>query len=154
DEASDPPFLTQFKELQPDGIREIVNPIIAPAALLMGRRQPSGATSMPAGQLSPLVQYLRRIVPAPGQAEDTDRELLDRFVRTRDESAFATLVKRHGPMVLRVCRTVLGDSQDTEDAFQAAFLVLVRKVGAAVRPRLLAPWLCGVAYRVALKTRT
>jgi RNA polymerase sigma factor (sigma-70 family) len=80
--------------------------------------------------------------------------LLERFVRQRDESAFAALVARHGAMVLRVCRRVLGDAQEAEDAFQAAFLILARKATSLKRPDALPGWLHGVARRVALKART
>jgi RNA polymerase sigma factor (sigma-70 family) len=79
--------------------------------------------------------------------------LLEKFARRRDGSAFETLVKRHGPMVLAVCQRVLQNSQDAEDAFQATFLVLVRKAGSIGQPELLANWLYGVAYRTALKAR-
>jgi RNA polymerase sigma-70 factor (ECF subfamily) len=85
--------------------------------------------------------------------EPTDRQLLERFVRRRDEEAFALLVRRHGPLVLGVCQRVLEHQQDAEDAFQATFLVLVRKARSLSRPELLANWLYGVAYRTARKAR-
>jgi RNA polymerase sigma factor (sigma-70 family) len=83
----------------------------------------------------------------------TDSQLLERFVRRREEAAFAALVRRHGPMVLSVCRRVLCHSHDAEDAFQATFLVLAEKAHRLRRPELLANWLYGVAYRTALHAR-
>jgi RNA polymerase sigma factor (sigma-70 family) len=83
----------------------------------------------------------------------TDRELLDSFVQRRDDAAFAALVRRHGPMVLSVCRRVLRQAEDTEDAFQATFLVLAKKADRLKRPDLLANWLYGVAYRTAQHAR-
>src|SRR5262249_38159174 len=76
-------------------------------------------------------------------------ELLIRFNRSRDESAFEEIVRRHGPMVLAVCRRVLGNSDEVDDAFQATFLVFVRRAATIQRRELLANWLCAVAYRTA-----
>ena len=78
-----------------------------------------------------------------------DSELLDRFVRQRDERAFEEILHRHGPMVRAVCRRMLGPTPDADDAFQATFLVLVRKARLIRRRELLANWLCAVAYRAA-----
>jgi RNA polymerase sigma factor (sigma-70 family) len=83
----------------------------------------------------------------------TDGQLLECFVTRRDETAFEVLVRRHGPMVLRVCRRVLRHAQDAEDAFQATFLVLVRKAASIGQRELLGNWLYGVAYRTALDAR-
>ena len=86
----------------------------------------------------------------------SDRQLLEQFSGRRDasaEAAFEVLVLRHGPMVLRVCRNVLGDSTDAEDAFQATFLVLVRRSGSIRRLESLGSWLYGVACRVAARAR-
>ncbi len=82
-----------------------------------------------------------------------DRELLARFVRERDQSAFAELVRRHAPVVLGVCRRVTGHQQDAEDAFQVVFLILARKATAIGNPDLLGNWLYGVAVRVAQTVR-
>ena len=84
----------------------------------------------------------------------TDADLLERFIGQRDEEAFEALVRRHGPMVLGVCRRILHNEADVEDCFQATFLVLVRRA-ASVRPRgLVGNWLYGTARNVALKART
>ncbi len=81
----------------------------------------------------------------------TDGQLLGRFVATRDEASFAALVRRHGPMVLGVCRRVLHDAHDAEDAFQATFLILARKAGSVVQRESLGCWLYQVAYHTALE---
>ena len=84
----------------------------------------------------------------------SDGQIMDRFVEKRDEAAFAALVRRHGPMVWGVCQRIAGRTADAEDAFQAAFLVLVRKA-AAIEPReAVGNWLYGVACHTALKART
>jgi RNA polymerase sigma factor (sigma-70 family) len=105
------------------------------------------------GQLNPILHYLHRVgatLPGPG---DTDALLLERFTRRGDETAFAALLRRHGPLVLGVCRRVLRDAHEAEDAFQATFLLLVRKAGSLRRPDRLGPWLYGVAYRTAQRAR-
>ncbi len=86
-------------------------------------------------------------------SEMTDGQLLECFLTRRDEAAFEALVRRHGPMVLGVCRRVLRHPQDAEDAFQATFLVLVRKAASISQRELLGNWLYGVAYRTALDAR-
>ena len=83
----------------------------------------------------------------------TDPQLLERFVLRQDAVAMATLIERHGPMVLGVCRRVLNHEQEAEDAFQSTFLVLVRRAATLERPELLGNWLYGVAYRTAQKAR-
>jgi RNA polymerase sigma-70 factor (ECF subfamily) len=83
----------------------------------------------------------------------SDRQLLERFVARHDQKAFSALVERHGPMVWAVCRRLLRQAEDAEDAFQATFLVLVRRAGSIDRPELLGNWLYGVAYRTACKAR-
>lgn len=99
-----------------------------------------------------LIPQLRRSALAADPSH-TDGQLLADFVRCSDPDAFAALVRRHGPMVLGVCRRIVGDSHLADDAFQAVFLVLARRA-AAVRPReQLANFLFGVAYRTALKAR-
>ena len=87
----------------------------------------------------------------------TDEQLLDWFLNRDDgsaEAAFRAIVLRHGPMVLGVCRHILNQLQDAEDAFQATFLVLARKAGSIRDRRVLARWLYEVAYRIAMRART
>jgi RNA polymerase sigma factor (sigma-70 family) len=98
-----------------------------------------------------LLRHLRRIVSLPVPDPVADAALLDRFVRSRDQDAFAALVSRHGPMVLGVCRRVLHDAHHAEDAFQATFLVLARKADTIHPVDRLAAWLHSVARQVALK---
>jgi RNA polymerase sigma factor (sigma-70 family) len=108
---------------------------------------------LPASPLSNYLTHLRSILAHRDGAEDTDGRLLERYLAQRDECAFELLVRRHGPMVLGVCRRILGNSHDAEDAFQATFLVLVRRAG-SISPRdRVGGWLHGVAYRTALEAR-
>jgi RNA polymerase sigma factor (sigma-70 family) len=109
---------------------------------------------MPTRTLAPVLHYLRQIEAASTERSDSDGELLARFVRSGDEGAFAVLLRRYGPMVYGVCRRVLRDRHEAEDAFQATFLLLVRKAASLRRPELLGNWLHGVAYRTALKARS
>jgi RNA polymerase sigma factor (sigma-70 family) len=100
-----------------------------------------------------VLQHLRKILTAQETEQLSDRELLRRFAQERDEAAFATLVRRHGPMILHACQRVLHNWHDAEDAFQAAFLVLARKAGSRKWNESVGTWLYLVAYRLALKIR-
>jgi RNA polymerase sigma factor (sigma-70 family) len=100
-----------------------------------------------------LLCRLHRVALRP-ECGVTDAQLLERFLARRDEGAFEELVRRHGPMVLGVCRRVLGEPHDAADAFQATFLVLVRRAAAIVPRSRVGPWLYGVARRTALKLRS
>src|SRR5262245_19689372 len=101
-----------------------------------------------------LLRHIHHLAAGRGLTQRTDRQLLDDFAARRgDEAAFAALVARHGPMVLRVCRRVLSHEQDAEDAFQATFLVLARNAGSIRKREALADWLHGVAYRTAMKVK-
>jgi RNA polymerase sigma factor (sigma-70 family) len=103
--------------------------------------------------MSQVIQHLRGLLGAPGGAGVTDGELLERFASRRDEAAFAELLRRHGAMVLSVCRSLLRQTQDAEDAFQATFLVLVRRAGFLKKSACLGNWLYGVACRTAWSAR-
>jgi RNA polymerase sigma factor (sigma-70 family) len=99
------------------------------------------------------VRHLRGLLTEQRCRDESDEQLLHTFVMRREESAFAILVRRHGPMVFNVCRRVLGHVQDAEDAFQATFLVLARKAASLRKRTALASWLHGIAYRTALKAK-
>jgi RNA polymerase sigma factor (sigma-70 family) len=108
---------------------------------------------MATSALGTVLHNLRRSALVHEEAGLTDGELLECFITRRDEAAFEALLRRHGPMVLAVCRRILRNEADAEDAFQATFLVLVRKA-ASIRPRtMVGNWLYGVAHRTALKAR-
>src|ERR1043166_4647714 len=105
---------------------------------------------MSAATLNRVIAYVRQLSDTDTRGL-TDRQLLERFNRDRDESAFAELVRRHGPMVLVTCRRVLRHHQDAEDAFQAAFLVLARKASSIRQSDSIAGWLYQVAYRLSMR---
>ncbi len=101
-----------------------------------------------------LAKHLRALTTAARIDGLTDSELIERFTAGREEDAFAALVRRHGPMVLRVCRRILHNGHDADDVFQATFLVLSRKAGSLRHHDSVGCFLHGVAYRLALKART
>lgn len=103
--------------------------------------------------LRKLIRHLHRVVDPAGLGGLPDGRLLDRFRAVRDEAAFEVLVWRHGPMVLNLCRRLLRDEQDAEDAFQATFLILVRKAETIHKDSSVGSWLYKVAYRAALEAR-
>jgi RNA polymerase sigma factor (sigma-70 family) len=104
-------------------------------------------------QLGRFVRQLRGALARQDLTGLTDAELWQGYLRERNDAAFETLVRRHAPMVMGVCRRVLWNEQDAEDAFQATFLVLVRRGALQRSPMTLANWLHGVAYRTALEAR-
>jgi RNA polymerase sigma factor (sigma-70 family) len=108
---------------------------------------------MATAELGTLMRHIKGLAAGRAARHGTDRQLLDAFAARRDEGAFTSLVGRHGPMVLRACRRVLGHEQDAEDAFQATFLVLARSAAAIRKHEALASFLHGVAYRTAMKAK-
>src|SRR5262249_56177080 len=104
-------------------------------------------------QLSRVLQTIHRAAFHRDEAGLTDGQLLETYARSREEAAFAALVRRHGPMVWGVCRRVLGSHHDAEDAFQATYLVLIRKAPSLAQRDKVANWLYGVAHQTALKAR-
>ena len=108
---------------------------------------------MTARRSDTILRHIRRAVLAPDGAGLTDSKLLECYVDRRDETAFEALLRRHGPMVLGVCRRVLGNVADAEDAFQATFLVLVSKAATVLPRDRVGAWLYGVAHHTALKAK-
>ncbi len=108
---------------------------------------------MATGPWSQVMQYVRRAAFREQSGEWTDGRVLQRFLADHDEAAFETLISRHGTMVWGVCQRILHHSQDAEDAFQATFLVLVRKANSLLERDNIGNWLYGVAYHTALKAR-
>jgi RNA polymerase sigma factor (sigma-70 family) len=108
---------------------------------------------MPSRALTAALEYIRQTASRGSGVESTDGQLLERFVAQRDENAFGALIQRHGPLVLTVCRRVLNNTDDVEDAFQATFLVLVRKAGSIAKRESVSSWLHGVARRTAVRAK-
>jgi RNA polymerase sigma factor (sigma-70 family) len=108
---------------------------------------------MASGHAECVLRHVRTVLAASDAERMSDRELLRRFGERRDEAAFAALVRRHGPMVLAVCRRMLHDVHDAEDAFQAAFFTLARKAGASHWQESVGSWLYLVAVRTARQLR-
>src|SRR5215469_2214997 len=108
---------------------------------------------MATGQMNEVIQYLRRTMLPRDSAGLTDSQMLTNYLSRHDHEALAALVRRHGAMVWGVCRRVLRSYHDAEDAFQATFLVLVRKAASIASRELLSNWLYGVAHKTALKAR-
>src|SRR5580704_15901178 len=112
-----------------------------------------GDVEMVTTHIGSFLWQLRGILIHRDLASLTDAELWKRYLQEQDESAFEILVQRHGPMVLGVCRRILRNEQDAEDAFQATFLVLVRRAASIQSPTTIGNWLYGVAHRTALEAR-
>ncbi|HEY7157208.1 MAG TPA: sigma-70 family RNA polymerase sigma factor [Gemmataceae bacterium] len=108
---------------------------------------------MASDQSPAILRHIRRLTAEHANAARTDRELLHRFGTHHDETAFAALVRRHGPLVLGVCRRVLRQEQDAEDVFQATFLLLARKAASRGWRDSIGGWLYRVAYRLAVRAR-
>jgi RNA polymerase sigma factor (sigma-70 family) len=108
---------------------------------------------MAGGHIGGALRRLRGLPGAEGAGGPTDGELLRRFVEAHDETAFEALLRRHGPMVLGVCRRLLTGTHDVDDAFQATFLILLRKAHLIGDGERVGNWLYGVAYRVAVRAR-
>jgi RNA polymerase sigma factor (sigma-70 family) len=108
---------------------------------------------MAISSISEFLQNIRRAALRRDEAGLTDGQLLDAYIRSREEAAFAALLRRHGPMVWGVCCRILGNGGDAEDAFQATFLVLVRKAASVVPREQIVNWLYGVARQTAVKAR-
>ena len=116
-------------------------------------RDPAGGVRMRRFHGAGVFRELERPIDPGTVAGLTESELVARFVDRRDPVAFEAIVSRHGPMVLSVCRVMLADANDVDDAFQATFAILIEKARRLRRPERLGPWLHGVAYRVAHRAR-
>jgi len=108
---------------------------------------------MATAELNKVIGHLRNVLRKQDAAELADGDLLKRYLQQRDETAFEALVRRHGPMVLDVCRRILRNPHDAEDAFQATFLVLLHKASSLRSSGTVGNWLYGVAYRTGQEAR-
>src|SRR5689334_1777902 len=104
-------------------------------------------------RLQTILDHIQRRMRPSLAGVVTDAELLERFLENRDEASFELLMWRHGPMVYGVCRRVLHHTQDAEDAFQAAFLMLARKADSIGKRESISGWLYTVAFRIALRAK-
>jgi RNA polymerase sigma factor (sigma-70 family) len=159
--------LARLPAKEEDQFRKSGKPNRAPLVFLFerivlykyGRRRtiridfPSEGRIVQTAALKCMLDHLRQQAGAAAMKDLSDTDLLERFRSRREEAAFTLLVQRHGPMVLGVCRRILGDAHAAEDAFQNTFLVLVRKAGSLRKSQSLASWLYGVAYRTAARSR-
>ncbi|SIO58256.1 RNA polymerase sigma factor, sigma-70 family [Singulisphaera sp. GP187] len=109
---------------------------------------------MAIGHRGAVLRQIERVFSLGTLSGMSEEQLLDHFTARHDEAAFEALIARHGPMVWGLCRRLLHDPHDAEDAFQATFLVLLRKAGTLREPGQLSPWLYGVAFRVASRVRS
>ena len=100
------------------------------------------------------VRELQTLLAVGSLGRLSDEQLLDRFAEQREDAVFEAIVRRHGPMVWGVCRRVLRDHHDAEDAFQATFIVLARKAASVMIREKLGHWLYGVAYQTAMKAKS
>src|SRR5437588_5176879 len=108
---------------------------------------------MSSAPVSAVLRHIRQLAAATEDHDLPDDQLLERFAARHDKAAFAALLRRHGPMVLSVCRNVLHELHDAEDAFQAAFLLLAQKAGSIHRREAVSGWLYRVAYHLAIRAR-
>jgi RNA polymerase sigma factor (sigma-70 family) len=108
---------------------------------------------MATSPLSKVVEHFRRESLIPEHSCLNDEDLLEAFLARREEAAFEALVRRHGPMILGVCRRILHDRHSAEDAFQATFMVFIQKASSISKREQLANWLYGVALRTSLQAR-
>src|SRR5471030_339201 len=111
-----------------------------------------GFKTMATSPMSVVIQQLRTAF-GRDEAEMTDGQLLTHFLKSQDDAALTALVRRHAPMVWGVCRRLLRSHHDAEDAFQATFLVLVRKAASVVPKEMVGNWLYGVAHQTAVRMR-